>query len=329
MRHAHRGSLPALATVVALLIGAAPATALKGAPGGAQAPSAAQAGGSQYGVSTRALPRPVVSQLLAPRTSNVGRPPRVSFRIDEAGVGTISVTITVSDIFTHRPVVSAVLGWVHTGRTQAVRWPSGATLGPGSFQLSVTAHDHHGGTVLRRAHSSGRASLTVTAPAPAPAPIAPTPAPEAGIASPAQTLADGAVFPVAGGHSFGGPDNRFGAARSGHIHQGQDVMTEEGTPVVLPLAGTIVSTSYQAGGAGYYAVEHTSVGLDLMFAHCQAGSFAVAEGQAVAAGQALCSAGQTGDATAPHLHFEMWVGGWQASGGHPIDPLPYLEAWQR
>jgi hypothetical protein len=25
----------------------------------------------------------------------------------------------------------------------------------------------------------------------------------------------------------------------------------------------------------------------------------------------------------------MWVGGWQASGGHPIDPLPYLEAWRR
>jgi hypothetical protein len=25
----------------------------------------------------------------------------------------------------------------------------------------------------------------------------------------------------------------------------------------------------------------------------------------------------------------MWVGGWQAAGGHPIDPLPYLEAWER
>jgi hypothetical protein len=25
--------------------------------------------------------------------------------------------------------------------------------------------------------------------------------------------------------------------------------------------------------------------------------------------------------------LEIWVGDWQAPGGHPIDPLPYLEAW--
>ena len=105
-------------------------------------------------------------------------------------------------------------------------------------------------------------------------------------------------------------------------------MTAEGTPVLAPMAGTVESASYQAGGAGYYVVEHTTVGLDFFFAHCQAGSLAVAAAQAVTPGQALCRAGQTGDATAPHLHFEIWVGGWQAPTGHPIDPLPYLEAWQ-
>jgi murein DD-endopeptidase MepM/ murein hydrolase activator NlpD len=96
---------------------------------------------------------------------------------------------------------------------------------------------------------------------------------------------------------------------------------------VAPMAGTIVTTGYQAAGAGYYAVEHTAAGFDFMFAHCQAASLAVSAEQAVSAGQALCKAGQTGDATTAHLHFEMWVGGWQSSGGHPIDPLPYLEAW--
>jgi murein DD-endopeptidase MepM/ murein hydrolase activator NlpD len=162
---------------------------------------------------------------------------------------------------------------------------------------------------------------------PKPAPPLP-PATEAGVPTTAQTVADGAIFPVAGPHSFGGPENRFGAPRNGHIHQGQDVLTAEGTPVVAPLAGVVESTAYQAGGAGYYAVEHTTFGFDFMFAHCQAGTFAVSSGQAVAAGQVLCHAGQSGDATAPHLHFEMWVGGWQAASGHPIDPLPYLEAWE-
>ncbi len=106
-----------------------------------------------------------------------------------------------------------------------------------------------------------------------------------------------------------------------------DVLTAEGTPVVAPLAGTILTTSFQEGGAGYYAVEETAIGFDFMFAHCQAASLAFATGQAVVTGQQLCRAGQTGDATAPHLHFEMWVGGWRAAGGRAIDPLAYLEGW--
>jgi murein DD-endopeptidase MepM/ murein hydrolase activator NlpD len=141
-------------------------------------------------------------------------------------------------------------------------------------------------------------------------------------------MADGAVFPVAGPHNFGGPENVFGAPRDGYLHQGQDLLTAEGTPVVAPLAGTILTTSYQEGGAGYYAVEETTIGFDFMFAHCEAASLAVGTGAAVTAGQTLCRAGETGDATAPHLDFEMWVGGWQAAGGRPINPLPYLEAWE-
>ena len=161
------------------------------------------------------------------------------------------------------------------------------------------------------------------------APLVGAPAvPEAGVPTPAQTVADGAVFPVAGAHNFGDGENRYGAARSGHVHEGQDILTAEGTPDVAPLAGTITSTAYQAGGAGYYAVEHTLIGFDFMFAHCKASTLLVSATQAVAAGQELCQAGQTGDATAPHLHFEMWVGGWQAPGGHSIDPLAYLEAWE-
>jgi murein DD-endopeptidase MepM/ murein hydrolase activator NlpD len=332
MKLLRRAALGASTTLALLCCATAPALALKGAPGGAQAPSAPSSGGNEYGVPTHA-PRvqPVVSRLSVPKTATVGRPPHVRLRIDEKGVGTVYVQVLVIDLSTHAAATAVTMGWSHTGRTLTVRWPAHATLAPGSYQVSINAHDHHGGTLLRKAHSSGEASLTVAAPAPpAPTPAPPpTPAPlEPGVPTPAQIVADGAVFPVAGAHEFGGPDNRFGAARSGHVHQGQDVLTAEGTPVLAPLAGTILSTSNQSGGAGYYLVEHTTVGFDFMFAHCMASSFAVGAGQAVAAGQPLCSAGQTGDATAPHLHFEIWVGGWQAAGGHPIDPLVYLEAWE-
>jgi murein DD-endopeptidase MepM/ murein hydrolase activator NlpD len=177
------------------------------------------------------------------------------------------------------------------------------------------------------AHTSRVTSLVVVAPAPAPVP--PVPQTPAGVPTPAQSAALGAVFPVAGAHDFGGPENRFGAPRAGHIHEGQDILTTEGTPVVAPLAGTIITTGYQASAAGYYAAEHTSVGLDFFFAHCKQASLLVKAETPVAAGQQLCAAGQTGDATTPHLHFEIWVGSWRAPGAYAIDPLPYLESWER
>lgn len=310
------------ATSIAALLLASSAQA--GANGGAQAPSAPLSGGSEYGLASASVPHPVVSSLVVPTTSVPGTPPRVTLRIDEPHVSTVYATVAVNDLSTRKPAVVANLGRVRTGRTLAVRWPHAAKLKAGTYHVSVSAHDAQRHSLTRSAHSSGVSTLTVAAPSPAP----PVAALEPGVPTPAQTVADGAVFPVAGVHNFGGPENRYGAARSGHIHEGQDVLTSEGTPVVAPLAGTITSTNFQAGGAGYYAVEHTLIGFDLMFAHCKAASLAVATGQAVTAGQALCLAGQTGDATAPHLHFEMWVGGWYAPGGHTIDPLAYLEAWE-
>lgn len=313
--------------------GGVQAVASAGTGGGVQAPSAPQAGGSEYGISVRAAqaPRPVISALHVPTNATAGRPPKVTLRLDEPGVGTVYLQVKVINLATHHSSVVATMGWSHTGRALVVAWPAGAQLAVGSYELSVSAHDHRGATLLRRAHSSGEAGLTVTAP-PTPKPATATPPaatpPVPGVPTPAQTVAEGVVFPVAGAHNFGGPENRFGAQREGHIHQGQDVLAAEGTPVVAPFAGTITTTSYQAGGAGYYAVEHTTGAFDFMFAHCQAGTLAVNTGQAVSAGEVLCHVGQTGDATAPHLHFEMWIGGWQATGGQPIDPLAYLEAWE-
>jgi hypothetical protein len=321
-----------LVAALALLVATAPAAAMS-SDGGAPSPSSPLSGGSQYGISgiskASAVPHPAVTSLTAPATAAPGRPPRVTYRIDEPGETRVDLTVAVHDLSTGKAAVVAQMGWVRTARTTAVVWPHGAILAPGNYHVSVSAHDRYNHNLARTAHSSGVATLTVGVPAAAPTPTPTAPALEAGVPTLAQTVADGAVFPVQGTHNFGGPENRYGAARSGYFHEGQDVLTSEGTPVVAPLAGTISSTSYQASGAGYYAVEHTTIGFDFMYAHCKAASLAVSAGQAVSPGSPICLAGQTGDATAPHLHFEIWVDGWhESSASHSIDPLPYLEAWE-
>ena len=315
-----------LAGVLALGVMSTAAPAGAALTGGAAAPSA---GTAIVGSGGSAPPRaPLVSRLSFPATAVPGAPPQVVFEIIEPGVGTVNVTATIRNVQSGRAASVAALGWVHTGRADRVSWPRGSHLAAGVYSVSLSVRDHQGQRAGSAA-AAGARRLTVAAPAAAPQTVAPAVTTPAGAPTPAQTVADGAVFPVAGPHNFGGPENRYGAPRGNHIHEGQDVLTAEGTPVLAPLAGAITWTSYQAEGAGYYAVEHTAIGLDFMFAHCQAGSLLVSAGQAVAAGATLCHAGQTGDATAPHLHFEIWVGGWQAPGGHSIDPLPYLEAWER
>jgi murein DD-endopeptidase MepM/ murein hydrolase activator NlpD len=302
----------------------------QGVAAGGSASSPRLEGGSEYGANgaPALVYRPTVALLSVPASAAPGRPPRVTLRIDEPGAGAVQVRVTVTDLSTRRAVLVVSLGWVRTGRSLTVRWPRGAKLAPGSYHVSLTARDSHSATLLRRAHASGVATLVIAAPSESPpaAQQGGSAGAPAGVPTPAQLAAMGAVFPVGGAHNYGGPENRFGAPRHGYSHQGQDVLTSEGTPVLAPLAGEILTASYQEGGAGYYVAEHTAAGFDFFFAHCMAGSLAVASGQSVAAGALLCRAGQTGDATAPHLHFEIWVGGWRSAGGYPIDPLAYLQA---
>ena len=128
-----------------------------------------------------------------------------------------------------------------------------------------------------------------------------------------------------GPHSYG---DAFGAQRTGYSHQGVDVLAAEGTPIVAPVGGTVRFTDYQASAAGYYIVEYATDGRAFFFAHCQKDCTAVTPGQAVTAGTPLCHVGHTGDATGPHLHFEMWPNGWRdVHGTAPADPMAQLRAW--
>jgi murein DD-endopeptidase MepM/ murein hydrolase activator NlpD len=135
------------------------------------------------------------------------------------------------------------------------------------------------------------------------------------------------AFPVAGAFDWGGEGSLFGAKRDGHSHQGQDLAAAEGTPVVAPRGGLVEAVQYQAEGAGHYVVlDGDDEDHDYVFMHLRTGSILVEEGDRVRTGQEIGEVGNTGRSTGPHLHFEIWVGGWYA-GGEPIDPLPLLQSW--
>ena len=133
----------------------------------------------------------------------------------------------------------------------------------------------------------------------------------------------GQVFPVAGPHTFG---DGFGAARgSGRIHQGQDIMAACGTPLVSVSRARVKYVAFQRLAGNYVVLRYKKLHQDYVYAHLIAPA-SVAKGQVVQAGQQIGNVGQTGDATACHLHFELWLGKWYR-GGHPVDPMPYLQTW--
>jgi murein DD-endopeptidase MepM/ murein hydrolase activator NlpD len=135
------------------------------------------------------------------------------------------------------------------------------------------------------------------------------------------------AFPVHGPHSFGGADSRFGAPRSGHIHQGQDVAASCGRKLSVVETGQVTVNAYQASGAGYYVVIHGLLsGTDSVYMHLQRPSWA-AVGTTVYAGQQIGRVGNTGNSQGCHLHFERWSApGWFV-GGAAYDPLPELLYW--
>lgn len=212
-----------------------------------------------------------------------------------------------------KPTVRAKLGRVSGSGTMKATWT--ATLAPGRYTARLVV-------TIRKSKQYFRQQLTV-APKAAPAAVPPAPAPPATL-----TTTGNKAFPVQGPFTFGGEMSRFGVARTGHTHQGQDLAADEGVPVVSPIAGTVFHVAYQAKGAGYYIVVQGVDNRHYVFMHLQANSTLVAKGQAVAAGQPLANVGNTGGSDGPHLHFEIWVNGWWATkASAPIDPLPELQAW--
>jgi murein DD-endopeptidase MepM/ murein hydrolase activator NlpD len=130
-------------------------------------------------------------------------------------------------------------------------------------------------------------------------------------------------FPVRGPHGYGEAQARFGGGRG---HQGQDVFAACGTPIVAARGGTVQFKQYHSAAGHYVVIDGEKTNLDYSYMHLRDAAL-VGKGDRVRTGQLIGFVGDTGRASACHLHFEMWSApGWY-SGGAPMDPLPSLLAW--
>lgn len=131
------------------------------------------------------------------------------------------------------------------------------------------------------------------------------------------------VFPLPKGkYSYG---DGLGAGRG---HEGQDIMTKCGKPIVSAQRGRVQMNKYQSAAGNYIVIDGKGKAKDLAYMHMKKPS-KLKVGDKVSMGEEIGKVGDTGDATACHLHFEMWSNpGWY-EGGHPVDPKPSLRQWAK
>jgi len=137
------------------------------------------------------------------------------------------------------------------------------------------------------------------------------------------TLRSG-VFPVRGPHGARGGVGLFGAGRNGgRTHEGFDILSACGTPVVAARAGVVRRRYHDPVLYGNNViVRGAGQRREYWYSHLRTPG-RVPPGGRVRTGQRLGEVGQTGNArTTPcHLHFEI-----HGPSG-PFDPLPRLREW--
>lgn len=184
---------------------------------------------------------------------------------------------------------------------------------PASFRGSGTPSSAAPSVAPSSQPAPAPTAASPSAPAtPEPAQPAPTPDPP----RPAPVVSGSGWFcPVAGPTAFG---DTWGAPRSGgRKHQGVDMMSPGGTPLVAVVAGTATMKTSSIGGnvvslAGFdgngYFYGHLSA--------WEGGS------RVVSAGEVIGYVGATGNTTANHLHFEIHPG-----FGPAVNPYPTVRQY--
>jgi murein DD-endopeptidase MepM/ murein hydrolase activator NlpD len=103
----------------------------------------------------------------------------------------------------------------------------------------------------------------------------------------------------------------------GRYHYGLDLRAARGEPVYSAGGGVVADAGASGAYGRFVRVEHGG-GLQSFYAHLD--RVLAGRGDRVRRGQVIGLAGSTGNATGPHLHFELrWRGRW-------VDPLAVLPA---
>jgi murein DD-endopeptidase MepM/ murein hydrolase activator NlpD len=158
------------------------------------------------------------------------------------------------------------------------------------------------------------AGISTPKPAAKPASQASTSTGSTSIRPPSATYAGGAfAWPVPGGYI---------SQYYHYSHPALDIAAPYGSRIIAAAAGTVVFAGWKNNGGGYQVwISHGS-GLYTGYYHMSA--VMVGTGQRVGRGTQIGRIGQTGWATGPHCHFEVWHGyPWEGSS-YRVNPLIYL-----
>jgi murein DD-endopeptidase MepM/ murein hydrolase activator NlpD len=152
---------------------------------------------------------------------------------------------------------------------------------------------------------------------------APSPSASPGATAPSAAPSGSTVFPVAGAARFS--DDFLAPRPGGRYHEGIDIFSPRGTPIVAVADGTLSQVG-SSGISGNRLWLRAGDGTSYFYAHLDGFSPAAREGASVSAGTVVGYNGDTGDArgTSPHLHFEIHPG-----GGGPVRPFPIISGWPR
>jgi murein DD-endopeptidase MepM/ murein hydrolase activator NlpD len=104
-------------------------------------------------------------------------------------------------------------------------------------------------------------------------------------------------------------------ARGIRPHTGLDIAGPEGAPILAAGDGVVARAGEDPYLGNYVEIQH-GLGYLTVYGHCS--SVAVARGEQVRRGQVVAYLGETGEASAPHLHFEIW------HNGMAVDPRRFL-----